>query len=1035
MKAICDSAKLGAGGGALDLGSRATPCCLCNFTLWQKLIVCSRLSFSQPRLSLCAPFRARFPSPDWSRVLAAPLGPFRVTKNAQKAVASEARRSSAATTHARFSLSRRLPPVVSLSLSPSLFSPSFAPLQTTTTFQPIDLAPLEDEFASASLHQQHPAAAEAASPPSASPSSSSLPAFLTNLLDPSASVDLPPGPAAAALRLDNRELDKLVAALGRSRATWRRALMLHEWLLAAGHALDGRLATTLLRAASQHGAAVTALGLYDWMRAPLAEGGAALQPTVFTYTAAMRAALAGGLLDRALRVWDDAAAAGCAPDCRMATALVEVSARRGDTDRALAAYAAMRDAPRGSRLSPSVHAYTAAMRAAAEGGRPAAALAVWDDLEASRPAVRPTGHAFAAAISACAGAGDWRRAVRLFEAMLAQGIKPDVVSCTALVAALGGGGRADDAAAAVRWMLAAGVRPNVRTYTALLSAQAGARRWDLALDTLARMKGSNISASSPSGGGGLLAAAAAATATSSSSSSSSDAAAAAAAAGATGVEPNAYTYSALIKAAGEQGQWRLAEAIFGELEAEALAAREAQRAQQRAVAAEVGGGEVLSATAAKDKRAAAAAASPAARFRSSIDVSRRDSIDVRSFTLAAQLAEEVLDGFASEGEEEEGGSTPLRSPVAPLSPSSNSSSSSSSTTLSPSSSAAALSRYSWAAAAPASAAAAAADASNPWGGVRDDSSPLASAAAAWSPATAAAPAAASANRPPALLNEVVCGALMAAHERAGRADDAVRVLSRAAALGVQPNAVMFNTALAALGRRGRFDEALALFEALPYSPPDAVAHETLVAAAGVAGRPADAEAAFERLLAAGHAPRDYAFCGLIAAHSAAGDLKSALAVRERYAAAAAEAAAKARRQQQQAGSGGGLLGGVRSALGIAKRGPSPSQPPSPAFAAVAGAAAGAAASAAALATPAKPSVHVFNALLAACERARAWDEAVAVAEGMRHDGVSPDADTARLLQAVGRGGVGAVEDAQLAAAALSAALAAAGSLLMRTGVF
>ena len=239
-------------------------------------------------------------------MLAAPLGPFRVTKNAQKAVASEARRSSAATTHARFSLSRRLPPVVSLSLSPSLFSPSFAPLQTTTTFQPIDLAPLEDEFASASLHQQHPAAAEAASPPSASPSSSSLPAFLTNLLDPSASVDLPPGPAAAALRLDNRELDKLVAALGRSRATWRRALMLHEWLLAAGHALDGRLATTLLRAASQHGAAVTALGLYDWMRAPLAEGGAALQPTVFTYTAAMRAALAGGLsrLNRPLeRIW------------------------------------------------------------------------------------------------------------------------------------------------------------------------------------------------------------------------------------------------------------------------------------------------------------------------------------------------------------------------------------------------------------------------------------------------------------------------------------------------------------------------------------------------------------------------------------------------------------------------------------------------------------------------------------------------------------------------------------------------------------
>lgn len=925
-------------------------------------------------------------------------------------------------------------------------------LPSKKNFQPIDLAPLEDEFAAASLHrqeqQQQQPAADAASPStsasSSSPSSPKLPAFLTNLLDPSASVDLPPGPAAAALRLDNRELDKLVAALGRSRATWRRALMLHEWLLAAGHSMDGRLATTLLRAASQHGAAVTALGLYDWMRAPVEEGGAALQPTVFTYTAAMRAALAGGLLDRALQVWDDAAAAGCAPDCRMATALVEVSARRGDTDRALAAYSAMRDAPRGSRLSPSVHAFTAAMRAAAEGGRPEAALAIWDDLEAARPAVRPTGHAFAAAISACAGAGDWRRAVRLFEAMLSQGIKPDVVSCTALVAALGGGGRADDAAAAVKWMLAAGVRPNVRTYTALLSAQAGARRWDLALDTLARMKGSSSSSSASSAFSksrlAAVAAEAAAT-TTSSSAASSDAAATAAAAGATDVEPNAYTYSALIKAAGEQGQWRLAEAIFGELEAEALAVKEAQRAQERAVAAEVSGGGISPPPAARENNSTSSSAPPA-RLRGSLDVWRRDSIDGRSFTLAAELAEEVLDGFAAS--EEEGAGTPAAAPAPPLSPSSNGSSRS---TLSPSSSAAALSRFSWAAAAPASAAAAAADASNPWGGGGDDetdalSSPLTAAAtAAWSlPAVDATAAStttnsSNANRTPSLLNEVVCGALMAAHERAGRADDAVRVLDRAAALGVAPNAVMFNTALAALGRRGRFDEALALFEAMPFSPPDAVAHETLVAAAGVAGRPKDAEAAFERLLAAGHAPRDYAFCGLIAAHSAAGDLKSALAVRERYAAAAAEAAAKAWRQASGVGVEGGLLSGLRSALSFSKQQQQRPASSSPAFAAVAGAAAGAAASAAALATPAKPSVHVYNALLAACERARAWDDAVQVAEAMRRDGVAPDADTARLLQAVGRGGVGAVEDAQLAAAALSAALAAAGGLLMRTGMF
>ena len=73
-------------------------------------------------------------------------------------------------------------------------------------------------------------------------------------------------------------------------------------LQACGHAPDARLATTLIRVCSQHGQALAALGLYDWMRAGRVAGGGALTPTVFTYTAAMRAALAGGLLPRALQV-------------------------------------------------------------------------------------------------------------------------------------------------------------------------------------------------------------------------------------------------------------------------------------------------------------------------------------------------------------------------------------------------------------------------------------------------------------------------------------------------------------------------------------------------------------------------------------------------------------------------------------------------------------------------------------------------------------------------------------------------------------
>ena len=69
-----------------------------------------------------------------------------------------------------------------------------------------------------------------------------------------------------------------------------------------GHRPDDRLCTTLIRLCSAHGAAAQALGLYDWMRSHTSAGGAGLRPTVFTYTAAMRAALNGNLPERAMQV-------------------------------------------------------------------------------------------------------------------------------------------------------------------------------------------------------------------------------------------------------------------------------------------------------------------------------------------------------------------------------------------------------------------------------------------------------------------------------------------------------------------------------------------------------------------------------------------------------------------------------------------------------------------------------------------------------------------------------------------------------------
>jgi pentatricopeptide repeat protein len=82
----------------------------------------------------------------------------------------------------------------------------------------------------------------------------------------------------------------------------------------------------LIRVCSEHGQSVTALSVYEWMKAPPSVGGAGLCPTVYTYTAAMRAALAAGLLDRALHVWEDAQAAKCPLDCRLCITYIEVRA-------------------------------------------------------------------------------------------------------------------------------------------------------------------------------------------------------------------------------------------------------------------------------------------------------------------------------------------------------------------------------------------------------------------------------------------------------------------------------------------------------------------------------------------------------------------------------------------------------------------------------------------------------------------------------------------------------------------------------------
>ena len=80
-------------------------------------------------------------------------------------------------------------------------------------------------------------------------------------------------------------------------------------------------------------------------------------------------------------------------------------------------------------------------------------------------------------------------------------------------------------------------------------------------------------------------------------------------------------------------------------------------------------------------------------------------------------------------------------------------------------------------------------------------------------------------------------------------------------------------------------------------------------------------------------------------------------------------------------------------------------------------------------------VHVYNALIAACEHAQQFDVGVSLSKEMARNGVEPDHVTGQLMHSLSSRGIAQIEKQQVAAAALSAAVAAAGSLVMRVGMW
>lgn len=356
-----------------------------------------------------------------------------------------------------------------------------------------------------------------------------LPDFLQNLMNPNLEPNIPQIGDSSLTKNDNAALDRLISALGRHRATWDRSLLVYCWLRDNGHDFDDRLCASLIRICTKHNAAEKALEIYEWMRRSKRAGGAGLRGSVFTYTAAMRAAIANKQLDYALDIWQHASMS--IPDdidCQISTVLIEALDKKGENQRALETYRELKSRYANGCGGPlTVHTYTAAIHAAAS--CPNACIddivQIWNDMKENK--VKPSAHAYTVMITAYGSFGMWRDSISLFDEMLSVKVQPDVVSCTALVDALASNGQWEKAEKMVMWMRERKIMPNVRTYSALITSYAESRQWSKADVLLDQMKKGALG---------------------------------------NGNKPNAYTYSLLIRSLGDKGMWKKAEKVFMDIE-------------------------------------------------------------------------------------------------------------------------------------------------------------------------------------------------------------------------------------------------------------------------------------------------------------------------------------------------------------------------------------------------------------------------------------------------------------------------------------
>lgn len=122
--------------------------------------------------------------------------------------------------------------------------------------------------------------------------------------------------------------------------------------------------------------------------------------------------------------------------------------------------------------------FTEAMSAHSRLGDADSALSLFQRMQ--KMGISPTVRAYTVAIRACATSHHWPVALSLMEDMRGEGLQPDTVACNALLAACDRGAQWEEALLLLEDMRRKGPTPDVITINSAISAAARAGQWQVA---------------------------------------------------------------------------------------------------------------------------------------------------------------------------------------------------------------------------------------------------------------------------------------------------------------------------------------------------------------------------------------------------------------------------------------------------------------------------------------------------------------------------------------------------------------------------